>query len=86
MGHHRIVIDMVGGHGCDRDAKEGQPRTFCERETCPDCAARSLVEKFEKQGCFSFRESGAKLIHWPGEHEIIDDLLAKTREKGTFGR
>jgi hypothetical protein len=89
MGHHRIVIDMVGGHGCDRTAVEGEPRMFCGSASCPDCAARALVEHFKRAGAFgssNHAEAGAVIIHWPGSiSEVVDDLLTGKRAKGSFG-
>lgn len=89
MGHHRIEINMIGGHGCDRTAKEGETRTFCGLENCPDCAVRTLVEAFRKRGCFdngTEAERNATITHWPGDGEIVDDLLSGVRHKGSFSR
>jgi hypothetical protein len=87
MGHHRIEIDMVGGHGCDRDAKEGQPLKACGSPSCPDCAARRFVADFKARGAFGLSPSGATITHWPGTSgEVVDDLLTDTRAKGSFSR
>ena len=85
MGDFRIVIESVGGHGCDRAAKEGQAIEYKEEprhvEYCPDCKAKQLVELF-KRGWSTTR---ATLTHWPGTpEEVVDDLAAGVRTKGSF--
>lgn len=85
MGMHKIEITMVGGHGCDRDAKEGEKLAArCGNILlCPDCAAAELVERFPAS--FGFSGCGATFTHWPGEPgEVVDDLLTGTRKKGEF--
>lgn len=85
MGQHRIEITMLGGHGCDRDAREGEPRTFCGAPSCPDCAARQFVERFQRAGCFGSQGTGATITHWPGDPtEVVDDLVAGKRIRGQF--
>jgi hypothetical protein len=86
MGLHRIEINMVGGHGCDRTAGEGEPLGQpCASPTCPDCAARALVAHFKDMGAFNFPEASATMTHWPGtEGEVVDDLVTGTRKKGRF--
>lgn len=88
MGMHRIEITMVGGHGCDRKAKAGDPLYGCQRMDCPDCAFRALVERFSARGCFSNGvDCGATITHWPGtDGEVVDDLVAGKRIKGAFER
>jgi hypothetical protein len=86
MGLHRIEISMVGGHGCDREAKEGEPLKGCGQDSCPDCSARAFVEKFKALGAFNYPgEASATFTHWPGKpEEVVDDLLDGTRKKGHF--
>lgn len=84
MGRHLIEIDMTGSHGCDRTAKEGEPLKRCSNELCPDCQALAFVEKFKATGAFGYG-GGATITHWPGdEHEVVDDLVSGTRQKGHF--
>ncbi len=84
---HRIEITMIGGHGCDRIATEGQSidnRCF-NTDRCPDCAAAEFVAKFKARGAFGFTGTGATLTHWPGEpSEVVDDLVEGVRKKGHF--
>jgi len=81
MGNFRVVIDSVGGHGCDRTAKEGDAITPCGQEFCPDCRARELVAKY----VIGWPATKATLTHWPGEpSEVVDDLVAGKRIKGSF--
>ena len=85
MGMHKIEITMVGGHGCDRRAQEGEAVYGCGRMNCPDCAARDLVERFKRIGAFSFPEAKATITHWPGDpSEVVDDLVEGKRIKGAF--
>lgn len=81
MGQFKIEITAVGGHGCDRKAKEGEALQPCKNERCPDCMARAFVEDFKKSNSVEV----ATLTHWPGQQsEVVDDLKAGTRKKGHF--
>lgn len=87
MGMHRIEITMVGGHGCDRTAKEGEPLAArCGRvDSCPDCAAAELVGRLYQMGLFSSPGTGATFTHWPGTPEqVVDDMLTGKRQSGDF--
>lgn len=79
MGTFRIEIQAVGGHGCQRDVKAGGTlQESCGYpETCPDCFTRAFVRKFQKYN----NVESAKLIHWPENEHIVDDLLTNIREK-----
>ena len=75
MGRHVIDIDMVGGHGCDRNAKEGEPlaarcgKRYLDATNsggCPDCAIAAFVEFFKTRGAFT-HGGHATFTHWPGE-------------------
>lgn len=96
MGDYRIVIEGVGGHGCDRIAKEGETLAGpCERAHCPDCSVRRLVSALMANGN---SVKLATLTHWPrnlehpnapdyagpGNH-IVDDLVSGVRKSGAFG-
>jgi hypothetical protein len=85
MGNFRIVIDSVGGHGCDRAAKEGESIAYKDDaehlKYCPDCSAKKLVERYR----VGWPDTKATLTHWPGEpSEVVDDLAAGVRVKGQF--
>ena len=89
MGDFRITIEAVGGHGCGREAKDGQTVVRCRRMDCPDCRTIDFVETLKRGSC---SVSSAKLEHWPvpgagctrtENPGPVDDLLAGTR-KGTF--
>lgn len=80
MGNFRIEIDAVGGHGCQREVKDGGTVTGCGQPGCPDCNARSFVADFKKRNDIK----SATLTHWPGEAgEVKDDLLTGKRT-GSF--
>lgn len=82
MGRYRIEIQAVGGHGCQREVKDGATITDrCGNASCPDCLARSFVEDLRALG---ENVEGAKLIHWPDEpSQVIDDLVTGVRQ-GSF--
>jgi hypothetical protein len=78
MGNYRIVIDAVGGHGCQRDVKDGEEvQDQCGSTHCPDCAARAFVTRLAHQGN---DVRSATLTHWPGTlAEVKDDLVSRKR-------
>lgn len=82
MGQFKIEITAVGGHGADRDAKDGEKVNFYkEGSTSPDAIAKTIVEVMKHHGC---NVESATLIHWPGStSEVQDDLLSGVR-KGNF--
>lgn len=82
MGNFRIVIDAVGGHGVDREIRDGEKvNHFSEGMQTPDAMAKMFVNFLKSNG---IEPNSAKLIHWPGqEDEVIDDLLTGIR-KGNF--
>jgi len=82
MGQFRVEVTAVGGHGCQRQVKDGeQLQQFCGSPSCPDCTAREFVRDLKRVGC-SIEE--AKLVHWPGTStEVKDDLLTGKRT-GSF--
>lgn len=88
MGSYRIVIDAVGGHGCDRTATEGEalhPVAPQHLSSCPDCMARDFVARLKAAGQFGNTPASATLTHWPGDTgQVVDDLLNGTRLKGQF--
>lgn len=88
MGMHKIEITMVGGHGCDRTAKEGEPLAArCGRvDSCPDCATAEFVGRLFQLGLFSYPGTGATFTHWPGEAgEVVDNPITGKRDRGEFG-
>lgn len=92
MGNFRFVLNAVGGHGCDRVAKEGEalvlPRNKPDdvsdeqhRAYCPDCRIKAFVESMSA----SFSVNEATLWHWPVEGaEVVDDVKNGVRLKGQF--
>lgn len=81
MGDFRIVIDAVGGHGQDRDKKDGEDVDF--GINTPEAFAREFIGKLERSGV---TVTEAKIIHWPkdnyperGEAEVTDDLVTGRR-------
>lgn len=73
MGDYRIVIDAVGGHGCQRNIKNNEAITQnCESASCPDCAARRFVAELAKTN----NVVAARLEHWP---------LNMLRHDGAYG-
>ena len=82
MGQFRVEVTAVGGHGCQRQVKDGeQLQQFCGSPSCPDCEAREFVRRFKRLGCMLEK---AELLHWPNTStEVVDDLLTGKR-KGNF--
>ena len=81
MGQFRIEVTAVGGHGCQREIKDGGTVPGCGQPGCPDCAARQFVARLKAEGN---NVEKAELIHWPGQKdEVKDDLLTGIRS-GSF--
>lgn len=78
MGTFRIEIEAVGGHGVERDVKDGEVvNHFSEGMQTPDALAKHFVQFLESNG---IHPDSAKLIHWPGQDgEVTDDLLTGIR-------
>ncbi len=84
MGHFRIEIDAVGGHGCDRNAQNNEFVQGCGLPNCPDCLARAFVRDLKKRGFFNNYPASAVLTHWPGTDGEVRDNLLSGRRKGQF--
>ncbi|SRR6266571_77835 len=89
MGDFRIVIEAMGGHGCQREKGDGDHVIGCEQHGCPDCMVRELVRRMRRGGVTLNK---AEIVHWPADmeghgyslnHEVRDDLLTGLR-RGTF--
>lgn len=90
MGDYRVVVEGVGGHGCGRNANDGDVVTRCGQSYCVDCAAIAFMNALKMCGSVAV----ARLEHWPVPGAAgttrtenpgpIDDLIAGTRS-GTFG-
>lgn len=81
MGQFRIEIIAVGGHGCQREVKDGEVVAGCGQSSCPDCAAREFVARLKASGNSIEK---AELTHWPGTTtEVRDNLLTGIRS-GSF--
>lgn len=82
MGNFRVVINAVGGHGQDREKKNGEIVDFEKGgKFTPEMIALAAVDLFREKGNTIV---SAEIIHWPGEEsEVKDDLLTGIRE-GNF--
>lgn len=81
MGDFTVVVKAIGGHGCQRDKKDGSVVENCGFAGCPDCAARDFVKRLMDQGQMV---TEATLTHWPNtDVSVVDDLLSKKRS-GSF--
>jgi hypothetical protein len=81
MGTFVVSVQAVGGHGCQRDIKDGGTVEGCGQPSCPDCIARGFVAELKRTGCDVQK---ATITHWPGEPgSVVDDLLTKVRS-GSF--
>lgn len=80
MGTFRVEIEAVGGHGCEREKKDGETVYGCGWQSCPDCRIREFVADLQRR----YSVNSAVLIHWPGQPgEVQDNLLTRVR-KGSF--
>lgn len=48
MGDFRIEVNATGGHGCQRELKDGASVKECGDPNCPDCIARRFVAELPK--------------------------------------
>jgi hypothetical protein len=81
MGMFAVAVQAVGGHGCQRELKDGAEVAGCGQPTCPDCITRRYVAELRQSGA---SVESAKLTHWPGQPgQVVDDLLTKVRA-GSF--
>lgn len=81
MGMYRLEIEAVGGHGCNREIKDGGTTYGCGHRACPDCEVRALIDQLRAKGS---SVSKAVLTHWPDTPQtVVDDLLTGVR-KGSF--
>lgn len=87
MGDFRIIINGVGGHGQDRDKKNGEVVNFAVDPNSPDALAADFVAKLKAVGV---NVEDAQIIHWPLDNyggqikngrsqQIADDLLTGKR-------
>lgn len=85
MGDFRVVIEALGGHGCQREKGDGDFVVGCEARDCPDCMVRELVRRMKRGGCTIHK---AEIVHWPADmegrsydkaQEVRDDLLTGLR-------
>lgn len=90
MGNFRVTVHGVGGHGCQREKKDGEHVVGCERSNCPDCISREFVRRLKRAGVMlegpggDAGPLGATLEHWPGtSSQVTDDLITGTRS-GSF--
>jgi hypothetical protein len=82
MGMYRIEIEATGGHGCQRDKKDGETVYGCGQMGCPDCEVRRFIRHLRIE--MGNAVTKATLTHWLGEPgEVQDDLLTQKR-KGSF--
>lgn len=82
MGQFRVTVTAVGGHGCQREVKNGETlREFCGSVSCPDCAAREFVRTLKRQGQ---NVESAELSHWPGTPGEVKDNLVTHERTGSF--
>lgn len=81
MGNFKIEIEAVGGHGIQREVKQGEIIPYdTAHPNEPDVLAKRFVEEFGKSNSIV----SAKLTHWPDTTPIIDNLLTGVREHGDF--
>lgn len=93
MGDFRIVIDTIGGHGQDRDKKDGEIVDFGSTENSPEAFFKKAIEDAIAKGIIS-SDTTAHVIHWPLDNyegqlkngrsvQIVDNLMTGKRT-GSF--
>jgi hypothetical protein len=70
MGDFRMTLEGVGGHGCERNAKQGGEFSGCGRMDCPDCQFAEFVTRKKTSQVFK-----ATMHHWPAN--MVDHTLSK---------
>lgn len=70
MGDFRITVNAVGGHGCQREVKDGGTVYGCGSMSCPDCVTAQFVAALARIGASVV---SAKLEHWPGQPSAVTD-------------
>jgi len=82
MGTFKIEITAVGGHGVDREVKDGEiVNFFKEGNQTPDAIAKFMELNLRNSGCMI---DSATITHWPGqESQVVDDLITGKRS-GNF--
>lgn len=94
MGTFRVEVQAVGGHGCQRERKDGSVVEGCGQPSCPDCITREYVRALKASGAFfqpplidreqPDSDGYARITHWPGQPGAVrDDLLTGVRS-GSF--
>lgn len=82
MGQFKIEITAVGGHGCQREIRDGGTVFGCNHFGCPDCEVRNFLLKLKTFNIAQLEH--ATITHWPGtEGEVVDNLLTRIRT-GSF--
>lgn len=94
MGDFRIIIDAIGGHGQDRDKKDGQQVDFTgdnnwHSATTPEAIAQTFIAALRGAGV---NVTDAKIVHWPADNyggpeqngrqagkEVVDNLITGVR-------
>lgn len=91
MGDFRIIIDAVGGHGQDRNKKNGEVVDFTKcsddytSNDTPEAIAQRCVAELVAKGV---NVQKAKVVHWPADNypdnreagkEVVDDLMTGIR-------
>lgn len=82
MGNFKIEIEAVGGHGIQREIKQGERIDYSATYGHePDAMAAAFVRDL---ACKNNDVLYAKLVHWPTSSPIVDNLLTGTREVRDF--
>jgi hypothetical protein len=70
MGDFRIEVNAIGGHGCQRNVKDGETVFGCGAMNCPDCLTAEYIAKLQRSGA---HVKDATLTHWPGQASEVKD-------------
>lgn len=79
MGNFICEFEAVGGHGCQREIKDGGAiMALCGSESCPDCAFVAFIDKLKK----SCSVSRATITHWPATPSSVIDVIVPAESAG----
>lgn len=80
MGNFVIEIEAIGGHGCQRELKDGEIVKDCGQPRCPDCMTRRFVADLAQSNSMIH----ARLTHWPFQDGSVFDNLLTGKRRGSF--
>jgi hypothetical protein len=83
VGNFKIEIEAVGGHGIQREVKQGETIDYAAADPkYPDAMAAAFVRDLAR----SNNVLSARIVHWPDSSPIVDNMLTGKREVRDFAQ